>query len=67
MRMYEIMKPIEMVALKRPDDPDRKEELAAKARAAIEKARQKTLAAAQKYQDQMNADDDAEREAEKRL
>jgi hypothetical protein len=67
MRFYEIVKPVKVALSKRPEDLQRQAEKRAKVQADIEKARSRTQKAARVYSDQMNADDDAEREARKRL
>lgn len=67
MRYFEVMKAAQTVAPKKPTDPEREAERQAKARSAVQKARDRTQKAAQVYSDQMQADDDAEREAKKRL
>ena len=67
MRYFEMMKAARVIAPKTPKDPESEAERQAKVRAAVDKARSRTQKAAQVYSDQMQADDDAEREAKKRL
>ncbi len=67
MRYYEIVEAMKAVAPKRPYDPDPDADKRAKTLKSINKARARTALAAAKYQRQVAADDDAEREAQKRL
>jgi hypothetical protein len=67
MRFFEIVKPAKVVQPKRPEDPASEAERRTKVQADIEKARSRTLKAAQLYSDRREADDDAEREAQRTL
>ena len=62
MRFFEIVTQAKVVLSKRPEDPKRAAERRTKVQADIEKARFRTLKAAQVYSDRRRADDDAERE-----
>ena len=67
MRYFEMMKAAQVIASKTPKNAERDAERQGKARAAVQKARDRTQKAAQVYSDKMQADDEAEREARKRL
>jgi hypothetical protein len=66
-RIFEIVKPAKGVMPKQPEDPEREAERRAEVQAKIDKARSRTLKAAQVYSDRREADDDAEREAQRTL
>jgi hypothetical protein len=67
MRFYEITGPAKAVRPKRPEDPGREAERRTTVQADIDKARSRTLKAAQVYSDRREADDDAERDARRTL
>ncbi len=67
MRYFEMMEMARVLAPKAPKNPELEAERQAKVRAAVQKARSRTQKAAQVYSVQMQSDDDAEREAKKRL
>lgn len=67
MRYFEMMKAVQPIAPKMPRDPEREAERQARARLAVQKARARTQKAAQVYSDETQSDDDAEREAKRRL
>ena len=67
MRYFEMVKKTQLSAPKTPKDFEREAERQAKVGLAVQKARSRTQKAAQVYNDQIQSNDDAEREAKRRL
>jgi hypothetical protein len=67
MRYFEMIRIPKVPDPNPPKDPEPEDQPQAKAKAAIDKARERNLKAAQTYYDKMRTNDEDERKAERRL